>query len=188
MNRAPSILLRSCGQRDSQPLTPDQASGGRAEQEEAEPERVAAAELDVAASAGADPLEELLDTRLVGMLAGVALAVQAPRPLVAVEVADARRHRVDRRQAELLPATHRPRVVVQLLPLRPERVEIFARRLPSPVTVAVEDEAARPHEPGERRELRRRAHTGDQVERTAPAVPGLDVGDDDVDPRGSLRE
>src|SRR5947207_674749 len=108
MNRAPSILLRSCGQRDSQPLTPDQASGGRAEQEEAEPERVAAAELDVAASAGADPLEELLDTRLVGMLAGVALAVQAPRPLVAVEVVDARRHRVDRRQAELLPAT-RPR-------------------------------------------------------------------------------
>src|SRR2546423_476620 len=134
MNRSPASSMRS---------------GGRAEQEEAEPERVAAAELDIAASAGSDPLDELLDARLVGMLGGVALAVQAPRPLVAVEVVDARRHRVDRRQAELLPAPYRPGVVVELLPLRSERVQVLARRLLPPVPVAVEDEAARPHEPCE---------------------------------------
>src|SRR5207237_6440237 len=128
-------------------------SGGGAEEEEAEAERVAAAELDVAPAAPTDPLEELPHAGLVGMLGGVALAVQAPRPLVAVEVVDARRHHVHGRQPEPLAEPDRARVVGQLLPRSAQRLEVLPRRLAAPVAVAVEDEPTRPHELRDRREL-----------------------------------
>jgi hypothetical protein len=71
------------------------------EKEEPEAEHVPAAEVDVAASAVPDPREELLDAWLVGVRGGVALAVQAPAPLVAIEVVPARGDGVARREAVL---------------------------------------------------------------------------------------
>src|SRR5262245_48644191 len=170
------------------PLTSDGESSAGPEQEQPEPERLAAPELDVAAAAGADPVEELPDAGLIRVLRRVALAVEAPRPLVAVEVVDARGDRVQRRQPDVGRAPDRARVVLELVPRRTERLEVLARRLAAPVAVAVEDEAARSHEPGERRELRRRADACNEVEGAAAAVPRLDVGDDHVDARRRLRE
>src|SRR5690348_12020943 len=96
------------------PFTSDRESAGGAEEEQPEPERVAAAELEVAPAAAADPVEELADAGLLGMLRGEALAVQAPRPLVAVEVVDARGHGVERRQGELRGTADRAGVVLEL--------------------------------------------------------------------------
>ena len=69
------------------------------EEEEPEAEHLPAPELDVAASAVPDPREELLDARLAGVRGGVALAVQAPAPLIAVEVVRARGDGVARLEA-----------------------------------------------------------------------------------------
>src|SRR3954453_7552961 len=110
-------------------LSPESESAGGAEEEQPEPQRVAAAELEVAAAAAADPVEELADAGLLGMLRGEALAVQAPRPFVAVEVVDARGHRVDRRQAQLRRAANRARILLEVVACRPERLEVLLRRL-----------------------------------------------------------
>src|SRR6188472_4067778 len=103
------------------PLHQTTHSAGGSKEEQPEAKRVAAAELEVAAAAGADPVHELADAGLLGMLGAVALAVQAPGPFVAVEVVDARGHRVERRQAELGRVTDRARVVLELVARRPER-------------------------------------------------------------------
>src|SRR3954468_22832576 len=169
-------------------LSPESESAGGAEEEQPEPQRVAAAELEVAAAAAADPVEELADAGLLGMLRSEALAVQAPRPLVAVEVVDARGHGVERRQGELRGTADRASVVLELVARRPERLEVLLRRLAPPVALAVEDEPAGAHEARERRQLRRRADARDEVEGAAAAVPRLDVGHDHVDARRRLCE
>src|SRR5438045_491770 len=110
----------------------------RDEDEQPEAERLPPAELDVAAAAVADPGQELVHARLVGMRGGVALTVPRPGAFVAVEVVDARDDGVERRQAELLSCGDCSRVVGQLVAGRVERLEVGGIRLATPVAVAVE--------------------------------------------------
>src|SRR3954453_17467007 len=117
-------------------LSPESESAGGAEEEQPEPQRVAAAELEVAAAAAADPVEELADAGLLGMLRREALAVQAPRPLVAVGVVDARGDGVERRQVDVPGPADRASLVLGLVARPPERFDVLLRRLAPPVAVA----------------------------------------------------
>jgi hypothetical protein len=140
------------------------------EKEEPEAEHVPAAEVDVAASAVPDPGEELLDAWLVGVRGGVALAVQAPAPLVAIEVVPARGDGVARLEAVLGGRLEQAAVVRQLVAGRLERRQAGLARLAASVQLAEQDESARvkvPGEPSQRRAVavERGAERRSEVER-----------------------